>query len=288
METKSKILNLLKKKEMTITELSNELDLSTATVSQHMEELQRMGAIEKIDNEHFRKLKYYRATTMATPILAKYAVAVIVVLALLSGVYLYSSNFFGSSVLGSTAPTSTHASISQISTGNSNNTTTIGSTGPSSGMFACPMLFYNINGSITSYSGEKVYYLNSSQGTIADYVMPNGTTATFNVTESINHVLTEPSGFNLTRQHYAGLASVNNNMYITGIGINVTVVPVNFTIVNNTKSSFTVTLAANGTAQGTYWLRIDYPCGGGVAPVLITIGSMPYNGTLNTSTQIYS
>ncbi len=60
LQTKEKILNLIKNTPMTVTQLSETLGLSTATVSQHMQELKQMGAVESVDNSYFKKTKYYK------------------------------------------------------------------------------------------------------------------------------------------------------------------------------------------------------------------------------------
>ncbi|MCL4372266.1 winged helix-turn-helix domain-containing protein [Candidatus Marsarchaeota archaeon] len=58
--TKNRIIKLLKEKPMTITEISEVLGLSKATVSQHMSELESMSMIEQVDNSHFKKVKFYK------------------------------------------------------------------------------------------------------------------------------------------------------------------------------------------------------------------------------------
>ena len=58
-ETKEIILNKLKERKRTVTELSKELGLSKSTVSQHLSELENMGAVRGYGDEHFRSLKYY-------------------------------------------------------------------------------------------------------------------------------------------------------------------------------------------------------------------------------------
>src|SRR5271157_5127487 len=93
LETKRKILALLKGKDMTITGLSSALGLSNATVSQHIDELSRSGVIERVENEHFRKLKYYRVTEAENQVLAKYAkyfIAAVIILAVALEFYFYS------------------------------------------------------------------------------------------------------------------------------------------------------------------------------------------------------
>ncbi|MEM0148829.1 MAG: DUF4382 domain-containing protein [Candidatus Micrarchaeaceae archaeon] len=61
LETKNKILNLLSKKKMTLTDLSSELDLAPSTVSQHLRELEGKGFISEVENPYIRKWKYYQA-----------------------------------------------------------------------------------------------------------------------------------------------------------------------------------------------------------------------------------
>ncbi len=58
-DTKNKIIDLLSKKKMNLTELSKELDLAPSTVSQHINELLNAGAIQQVYNPFIIKLKYY-------------------------------------------------------------------------------------------------------------------------------------------------------------------------------------------------------------------------------------
>jgi len=58
--TKNRIVKLLSKKAMNITEISETLGLSKATVSQHISELEGMSVVEQLDNSHFKKVKYYK------------------------------------------------------------------------------------------------------------------------------------------------------------------------------------------------------------------------------------
>lgn len=59
-ETKNNILGILSVSPRTLTELSLMLGLSGATINQHLRELQEMGAISLIEDQHIRKWKYYR------------------------------------------------------------------------------------------------------------------------------------------------------------------------------------------------------------------------------------
>lgn len=60
-QTKKKILKLVSKDAKTPGEISQELGLAPSTVSEHMEELERMGAVKPVDNPFIKKWKYYRA-----------------------------------------------------------------------------------------------------------------------------------------------------------------------------------------------------------------------------------
>lgn len=283
LETKRKILNLLKKKEMTISGLSEALNLSTATVSQHIDELQNVGAIEKIENEHFKKLKYYRAVETTGPVAAnyvKYIIGAVIVLALVSVlIYSYHPN-------GISAP---HPALAVTTVATTLNTTTVGGQPVSTGSFACPLLFYSVNGSIENYSGFSLYYLNSSYGRVADYVIASGSVGKLYATEHIGNVLQEPSNMPLNRTHYAVLNQINNSFNGTSPGLNYSFSPQNFTIKNNTTENLTMDVVVNSTApQTTYWLRIDGPCGGGIGPVLLTVGNKPYNGTVTEPKNVYA
>ncbi len=106
LETKKKILDLLKDREMTVTELSQILGLSGPTVAQHISELQDMGAIEKIDSEHFKKLKFYKIKdnpVFSTSTLSKLLLGILVVAIIGAVLYLYtvhgSSNQKSTSIL---------------------------------------------------------------------------------------------------------------------------------------------------------------------------------------------
>lgn len=285
LETKRKILQLLKKKEMTISELSSQLNLSTATVSQHMSELVRSGAIEKVDNQYFKKLKYYRTKQVTSPVAAqyvKYIVGAVIALALLSGIYFYSANKAQVGQLKVTVGTTTINSTT-------NTTANASPSGPviSSGL-ACPMEFYSINGTIENYSGFTAYNLHyDNNSTITDYVIGDGKSGLLYVSELVSRILSEPSNFPQQRQHYASLEKESEVGNYTALGLpapglNVSIVPQNFTVASNETLNFTVNMTANSTAQNTtYWLNIDGPCAGEVTPALITVGNSPYNGTVN-------
>lgn len=283
LETKKRILNLLKKREMTITELSAALDLSTATISQHMDELRQVGAVEKIDNEHYKKLKYYKINeAIAAPILAKYAIVAVAII-LLAGVLIYTY----ASPKGSTSLPAYNTIPNHTTSSQQLNQSTIPSVG--TGAFACPMMFYRISGTVTGYSGFRLYSITPNSITYSDYVIAPGSSGNLMITEYISGVLNE-SGISMTRQHYATLkAQGTAGSNSTYTAINVTITPNSFAVRNNETINSIVTVATNGTvANGTYALIIDGPCGPGVSPVLITIGSKPYNGTVSLISGYYA
>ncbi len=60
-QTKERIIDSLKKKSKTLTDLSGELELAPSTVSQHIHELLKMGRIKESNLSMSKKWKYYEA-----------------------------------------------------------------------------------------------------------------------------------------------------------------------------------------------------------------------------------
>jgi DNA-binding transcriptional ArsR family regulator len=58
-QTKKKILKLISKGARTPGEISDKLGLAPSTVSEHIDELERMGAVKQRDNPFIKKWKYY-------------------------------------------------------------------------------------------------------------------------------------------------------------------------------------------------------------------------------------
>ena len=86
-ETKRDILNMLKERKMTVSEISNETGLSKATISQHMKELVEDGKITPEENSHFKRTKYFRIRKDEGSILAgasKYIIVAVIIVALAS------------------------------------------------------------------------------------------------------------------------------------------------------------------------------------------------------------
>ena len=289
LETKRKILNLLKKKEMTITELSRELDLSSTTVSQHINELQQNGAIEKVDNEHFRKLKYYRITEpQASSIAAnyvKYLAVTVTMILIASLIYLYRGAI---AVPSYSSPRANGVSSTTVQKSNTSTAAVNSLVTPVISGMACPMLTYMLNGSIANYSRFKLYYLNYSNGKIADYVMASNSTGNLYVNEAIHSLASGNGGSSIqqTRTHYAYVSAESQNALPANL--NVSISPLNYMISNRTVSSIVTISANSAVANSTYIVRIDGPCGGGVTPILITVGQKPYNGTVTLGAGIYA
>lgn len=58
-ETKNRILGLLAKEDLRLADIYPRLNLSPATVLQHLKELEDIGAIKKVDDPHFKNVKFY-------------------------------------------------------------------------------------------------------------------------------------------------------------------------------------------------------------------------------------
>jgi DNA-binding transcriptional ArsR family regulator len=322
-ETKKKIVKLLKKRDMTVTELGRELGLSTATIDQHMEELSGMGIVTKLENDHFKKLKYYRLADMKNNNtgnpdmkIAKYIIGVIVILGI-AGIVSYYYIGVKSSVLNNNInniPTAkNNSSINNSSAGRTQNPGNLSTTAiinssvntsaqenstPSilPGSFeACPLIDYNLNGTIVGYSNFTRYRFNNTGiGNVSDYVMKrsisgNSTMGIFEIEEFVKNVLVQNngggSGFFYNKTHYATVTGVNSS--VPENGLNITFYPEKYNVVENSTIIFQVRINSEGSYNGTYIVRIDGPCQGGVGPFLVTIGNGPYEGRISQKVSIY-
>lgn len=108
-ETKKKIINLVSGKAKTPQEISESLNLAPSTVSEHVAELESMGALRRVDNPFVKKWKYYEKNpnfdinTIRGPrrlSLTSIAIAVVAILGLLAFVaVVYPASGSGSVVL---------------------------------------------------------------------------------------------------------------------------------------------------------------------------------------------
>ena len=150
--TKKHIIALLKKSNMNTTQLSKELNLSKATISQHIYELERMGLIHQIDNSHFKRVKYYKLAPVSNGPLTNSAMqilGIIVLFTVVLSLFFFSFNYKGN------YSTNTITQINAISNQtpipiNSNATITVAlNSSPNTTMihiqsYACPFLsFYS-------------------------------------------------------------------------------------------------------------------------------------------------
>ena len=59
-ETKNRIIRMLSSRPYTLSEISEKLNLSASTVSEHLRELESRGAISQVSNQYSHKWKYYK------------------------------------------------------------------------------------------------------------------------------------------------------------------------------------------------------------------------------------
>lgn len=60
-DTKRQIFKILRERQHNATEIAEALGMAPSTISQHLSELKRIGAIEEIENSYVKKWKYYKA-----------------------------------------------------------------------------------------------------------------------------------------------------------------------------------------------------------------------------------
>lgn len=301
-ETKKKILELLKKRNMTVTDISQELKLSHATVSQHISELAKAGAIEKIDNEHYKKVTYYKVSENQNGVLMKYVLGVVGILIVvgvafyLSGVYTNTPVINTSGPIINTSGQTPHNTSSNLTSKNTNttlkNATPISNETPilvsgSGATIACPMLFYELTGTVKNNSN---YTVNGTQSTYKDFVLGKNTTTIFSIEENVSNVLNESDSSLYNRQHYVHMNQINNVFNSSEIiGIYGKFSNTNYTVKNNESINFNLTVQVGENAtENTYMVHIDGPCGGGVKPFLITVGNKPYTGNVTVTAIPYA
>ncbi|MFP3215331.1 MAG: DUF4382 domain-containing protein [Candidatus Micrarchaeota archaeon] len=96
-ETKKRILELLYERNMTLSEISERLNLAPSTIAQHLKELEEAGAIKKSDEQHSRKWIYYeinenKGIAISSSKIGKVSVGIAVFLLAIFGIaYLFAS-----------------------------------------------------------------------------------------------------------------------------------------------------------------------------------------------------
>lgn len=182
LETKREILSRLKGERKTVTQLSWELGLSKATVSQHLAELRSMGAVEEDDNSHFRRLKYFKIREPPPQPFGGLGrvVAVVLAFAAVGAIYAALALTGGNRPLAGSGPNTLVAT--QVASPNASASIT--------GTSACPLLRYykyanatdvsEIVGMVANGSPCYLSYINTTSHTIevgggVSYTSSNGT-----------------------------------------------------------------------------------------------------------------
>ncbi len=91
-ETRWRILESLKQRRKTVTELAKELGLAPSTVYEHLEILEGAGLVRKIDEG--RKWKYYEPIVEKPRQVARYARNLVLVSLIILGLFMTYAGFF--------------------------------------------------------------------------------------------------------------------------------------------------------------------------------------------------
>ncbi len=306
LETKNKILKSLSRKPKTGRQLADELGLSQPTLTQHLKELESRGLIKGADGSYSRRWKYYEVNAMEYEKFAQSrsahrnaaaafaaAVAVIMIAAFVAG--RLSAPGAAGQQYNSTVPAAVTSSGSSTQPQLSNAIIPGGSTGAA---FACPFIGYaESNITIDSVTGFAQYEVSN----YTDLVIAPGSSGTIRYTVHVaplpgNSNAVEPQTLTLSNlvsfahEGRGGNSSVALTSYATP-GINISYSPMNYTEpypMSTQNFTFGTTLNVGRSApKGTYWMTIA-TCEGYSRPMLMTVGSGPYNGTVNVVARIYA
>lgn len=303
-ETKNRILKSLSSKPKTGKQLADELGLSQATLTQHLRELEERGLIREAAGSYSRRWKYYEVNSMeyeryvgsrsigrnAAAAFAA-AVAVIAIAAFLAG-RLSSLGVAGAAYPGTTAAAVTaQGGNAAQAQGNIMPGNTTGAA------FACPFIGYGeSNITIDGISGFSQYTVSN----YTDLVIAPGGTGTIRYTVHVAPLVAGSQGTAgqqaLTLTNLVTLAHEarsNSSVSFTSYsapGISVSHSPENYTEPYPMRAqnlTFSATFNVSRSAPGgTYWMVIAR-CEGYAKPMLMTVGSGPYNGTVRVVAQIY-
>ena len=282
------ILKLLKERPMTRAELSRELKLAPATVSQHLANLESSGAIFVDNNDNSRKWKYYKLNRgfnmnnvsrskdhSAAFALGGIAVTAIVAILVLSIVV--SPRYAG---VGVNTPSALHIPAPGVA-----NTTIANSTIMPGGIVAsCPIILTNgkFGSKISDYSG--LGYYNDSG--LPEYIIAPGANGSMVLSLSKPQSSQNISISNFAAFYYTSHYNYNGSS-VGGYGTN----SVNgLTISFNRTSENLTTISPNATVLisidvarnaplGIYMVIVpEGPCKPDGSSFLLTVGSKPYTG----------
>lgn len=306
-ETKNRILERLRTGKKNVTQLSAELGLSKATVSQHMQELREMGLIEEEDNRFFRSVKYFRIKESSAENVqtatsnAKYYkyIAALAIIAVVSVALLASQQARVAPVQGQNATsggplmqnsvTTSTAPIESINRTTASNT--VAAHGGVPGITAsCPLIDYGIKNVLLNVSGFGAYIVPEG---FTDYVLGRGSRGTVAYSTTIDELRGIPAslpGFNDTSgwAHIYLLKVSNGTTALEIVNMSDVGVEVNFTSIDmhtyNNSRTYLVNArisAGSRAKESTYLLYLGpgLPMCGGEG-IVLTVGGGPYNGTI--------
>ena len=284
--TKNRILDSLAKKPKTRKQLSEELKLSPATVSQHLEELIRMGLISKSSDVHSKRWMQYEVNSDAyekyrgpmkeqnrryiqVPFMTMLAILVVIAA---SFVFFSSQNMLPNSSSGIPAAS---ANVS-------------GGFVPGllpQGASSCPIIRIPVITNISSFTGFSMYNVSGYH----DYVISRGSSGKLNFTVKSEETAAESNSSGTTLPVYNNFrfSHVSNNssggLYnATTPGLNISLSSLEENMSSGSTANFLMRINASTSAPyGTYWVSVN-ECDGISSIFLITVGNGPYAGNVIT------
>lgn len=258
-ETKQIILKKLKTGRKTVTELSEELHLTKATVSQHLSRLEKMGAVKSSVDPNYRSIKYFILDTKykgaELPRSKKYVIATsLIVIVIIASVLIYL--------------------------GSSNNKPIRPGSYPN---HACSVGTYFANITVVNFTGFAAYNLSG----ITDYVLSPGGNGTITYLLAL-HKTSNNTGaqmVNITNRIFFDYYTSNGIVSTLNLsGITESSRPYQeIAPVNGNATMVKISIAASSRAQlGTYWMELaPYYCRTKNLD-LFTIGTSHYDEPIHT------
>ncbi len=298
-DTKERILKLLNKKPRTVTQIAQALGLAQSTVSQHMDELMQTGAVDEFDDSK-RKWRYYKVNpeyyskiskshrygsgeySVAKKVLAAAIVLIVVAVAAFS-LYHKAIGTNNNSISSNITVTTIRATTTIEAT-----TTISAKVIPAFSASACPIIFANqtfnttlvnyLNMSYYNYSNMRQFVLApGSSGTLYLKITKpaSSTSITIDNFAEFFYDLTNNTNLSSSRQIKIAFNQTNN----LAISFNRS----SEILTNlNPEAKLKVAISANTNATpGTYMVILpEGPCKPNGASMLLTVGNVPYNGTV--------